>query len=82
MREYLIFKCEVLGEVYVDAYRIDDKPTWFIDRYVDFDNIAYVSSPSRTEAKRCAWKNWINKDLIGFKEWHQRIMDKFELNKV
>ena len=42
MREYLIFKCEVFGEVYIDAYRTDDKPDWFIKQYVDFDNIAYI----------------------------------------
>ena len=82
MREYLIFKCEVYGEVYIDAYRIDDKPSWFIKEYVDFENIAYVSSPSRTEARRAAWQNWINIDLSGFKEWDKRIWDKTQSNNV
>ena len=42
MREYLIFKVEMCSEVYIDAYRIDDKPDWFIDKYVDFDSMAYI----------------------------------------
>ena len=82
MKEYLIFKIEMCSEVYIDAYRIDDKPDWFIDKYVDFDSMAYIWSPSRTEAKRAAWQNWINPNLSGFKEWHERLMNTSKLNKV
>ena len=83
MREYLIFKTEMCSKVYIDAYRTDDKPiNWVGELQIYLDEFAFVWSESRTEAKRCAWKNWIDKDLIGFKEWHERLMNTSELNKV
>jgi len=82
MREYLIFKVTIKKQVYIDAYRIDDKPWLHSEGSFDFDEYAFCSSPSRTEAKRAAWRNWINKDLIGFNKWHKRMMDPRQSNQV
>jgi len=43
MREYLIFKSDMCGEVYLDAYRIDDKPVnWIASLQVYLDEFAYI----------------------------------------
>jgi len=81
MREYLIFKVKIDNEVYIDAYRIDDKPIDWIP-FWQLDKFAYVCSPSRIEAKRAAWVNWISSSLNGFDEWHKRAMNKKESNVI
>lgn len=82
MKEYLIFKLIINNEVYIDAYRIDDKPIFWLDITLEFEEFAYISSPSRTEAKRVAYQSWIDKDLIGFKDWHYRVMNKHFINSI
>jgi len=43
MREYLIFKVEMYSEVYIDAYRIDDKPiNWIGELQIYLDEFAFV----------------------------------------
>jgi len=43
MREYLIFKTEMCSEVYIDAYRTDDKPiNWVGELQIYLDEFAFV----------------------------------------
>ena len=71
--EYLIFKIMSCDEVYIDAYRIDDKPhNWIPEVVKEFEEFDYVSFPSRRQAIKQAYKNWINKDSVGFREYEEQ----------
>lgn len=73
MTDYLIFHYCVDEQPYVEAYPVhDDLPVSFSWAQAQFgDNaqdIAWVSSPSRNQARRAAYTNWIQADGKGFNQ--------------
>tara|TARA_Y100000310_G_C20668865_1_gene809143 strand:+ start:328 stop:579 length:252 start_codon:yes stop_codon:yes gene_type:complete len=81
MRTYLIFHYNIEEQDYIEAYPYSSNDLvigssntgMLIPQILSY---AFISSPSRTEARRCGYKNWINSSGVGFNQLPYRYFAK------
>lgn len=90
MKEYIIFHYRIEGQSYVEAYPMHAgfltgqcaglllaQPVGVVN-----NEWAIVSSPSRTEARRAAYCNWVCASGAGFNQLPYRVYAPGKLDKA
>ena len=76
MKEYLIFHYQIEGQDYVEAYPVQhDRASLMYDMYFSnrVQSYSFISAPSRNQARRAAYTNWIQADGVGFNQLPYRV---------
>ncbi len=87
MKEYLIFDYMLNGFHYVDAYPFHGgiKDSGEITASMVMSgmdmNIGIVSSPSKNQARKAAYINWVNSTGEGFNKYSRSLIDSEFINQ-
>lgn len=88
VQEYIIFKYQVQGKEFIGAYPSHNCPTELLLSWltpdcgsfecedlecVSIDNVAFLSAPSRNQARKAAYINFVDSSGRGFNRYPYRL---------
>ena len=72
MTDYMTFHYRLSDQDYVEAYPTHGQPvSWLFEELTQersVISVAWMSSPSRNQARRAAYTNWVRADGVGFNQ--------------